>query len=86
LKKVEEVQDLIDEHQLPIEILPGQEVRIYGDLLKEFSEGKLLTAAGTSNYILIEFPSNHVPEYAKELFIIFNWKGFNLFWFTLREY
>lgn len=53
---------------MPIEVLPGQEVRIYGDLLKEFSEGKLLTAAGTSSYILIEFPSNHVPAYAKELF------------------
>lgn len=68
LKKVKEVQNIIDEHQLPIEVLPGQEVRIYGDLLKEFSEGKLLTAAGTSSYILIEFPSNHVPAYAKELF------------------
>ena len=59
LKKVKEVQNIIEEHQLPIEVLPGQEVRIYGDLLKEFSEGKLLTAAGTSSYILIEFPSNH---------------------------
>ena len=56
LKKVKEVQNIIDEHQLSIEVLPGQEVRIYGDLLKEFSEGKLLTAAGTSSYILIEFP------------------------------
>lgn len=68
LKKVKEVQNIIDEHQLPIEVLPGQEVRIYGDLLKDFSEGKLLTAAETSNYMLIEFPSNHVPAYAKELF------------------
>ena len=68
LKKVEEVQDLIDAYHLPIQILPGQEVRIYGDLLKDFAQGKLLTVAGTSNYMLIEFPSNHVPEYAKELF------------------
>jgi protein-tyrosine phosphatase len=68
LKKVKEVQNIIEEHQLPIAIFPGQEVRIYGDLLKDFSDGKLLTAARTSDYMLIEFPSNHVPGYAKELF------------------
>lgn len=68
LRQLTSVQNIIDEYQLPIEVLPGQEVRIYGNLLKEFSEGKLLTAAGTSSYILIEFPSNHVPAYARELF------------------
>ncbi len=68
LTKVKEVQTMIDENHLPIQILPGQEVRIYGDLLKDFSDGKLLTSAGTSTYMLVEFPTNHVPRYAGELF------------------
>ncbi|MDN6013855.1 MAG: tyrosine protein phosphatase, partial [Lactococcus sp.] len=32
LAKVKEVQTIIDVTQLPIQVLPGQEVRIYGDL------------------------------------------------------
>ncbi|MQW22627.1 MULTISPECIES: tyrosine-protein phosphatase [unclassified Lactococcus] len=68
LKKVKEVDAIIQKHQLPIQVLPGQEVRIYGELLEDYEAGKLLTSAGTTNYMLIEFPSNHVPRYASKLF------------------
>ena len=75
LDKVKEVQTIIDVNQLPIQVLPGQEVRIYGDLLQDFSDGKLLTSAGTSPYMLVEFPTNHVPRYAGELFYTMKLQG-----------
>ncbi len=68
LEKVKEAQKIIAENQLPIQILPGQEVRAYGDLIEDYQAGKLVTSADNTNYMLIEFPSNHVPGYANQLF------------------
>ncbi len=68
LSKVKEVEALIKENDLPIQILPGQEVRIFGELLEDFRAGKLVTSAGNTRYMLVEFPSNHVPRYAEQLF------------------
>lgn len=68
LEKVKEVEKIIQTHQLPIQILPGQEVRIYGDLLKDYEKRKLVTSADSSRYMLVEFPSNHVPRYAEKVF------------------
>ncbi|MQW22580.1 MULTISPECIES: tyrosine-protein phosphatase [unclassified Lactococcus] len=75
LEKVAEVQQIVRENQLPIEILPGQEVRIYGDLLQDYAAGKLVTSSDRSHYMLIEFPSNHVPKYASQLFYDMNLNG-----------
>lgn len=68
LNKVSEVAQLIERENLPIQVLPGQEVRIYGEVLKDYAAGKLVTSADNTKYMLIEFPSNHVPGYAKQLF------------------
>ena len=53
--------------KIDIEILPGQETRIYGELLEDFEAGEILTPAQTSNYIFIELPSDHVPGYTNQL-------------------
>lgn len=68
LKKVKEVRDIIRMNQLPIDLLPGQEIRISGEVLADYASGKLITSTDKSHYMLIEFPSNHVPKYASELF------------------
>lgn len=75
LEKVKEVREIVRVNQLPIEILPGQEVRIYGNVLEDYAAGKLLTSTDQSHYMLIEFPSNHVPKYASELFYNMILKG-----------
>ena len=75
LSKVKEVETLIRENNLPIQILPGQEVRTTGELLEDFQAGKLMTVAGNTRYILVEFPSSHVPHYAERLFYEMGLKG-----------
>ncbi|HEY0222622.1 MAG TPA: CpsB/CapC family capsule biosynthesis tyrosine phosphatase [Lactovum miscens] len=68
LQKVQEVEQIIKENNLPIQVLPGQEVRVYGEVIADFKDNKLLTAADNSRFMLIEFPSDHVPGYASHLF------------------
>ena len=67
LAEVEKLKQLIKTNNLEINILPGQEVRIYGELLADYEAGKLLTIADNSRYMLVEFPFQHIPRYAENL-------------------
>ena len=49
-------------------------MRISGSWEEEFEAGRLATLNGT-HYILVEFPSNHVPGYAGRLFYDMQLKG-----------
>lgn len=64
--KVIELNERIKEQGLAIEVLPGQESRIYGELLEDYDKGEILTL-NKSKYVFIELPSNHVPRYTKQL-------------------
>ncbi len=64
--KVIELNQRVKEENLSIEILPGQEPRIYGELLEDYEKGEILTL-NHSKYIFIELPSNHVPRYTKKM-------------------
>lgn len=68
------LNDVIKQHDLPLTVLPGQEVRIHGDLLKSLETNELMTLADTS-YLLIEFPPDHVPRYAEQLLFELQLKG-----------
>lgn len=67
IKHVSVLNDLFAENNLPLTVLPGQEIRIYGEINEDFEAGELLTANETK-YMLIEFPSDSVPQYAEQLF------------------
>jgi protein-tyrosine phosphatase len=67
LAKVGRLRRIVKENHLKIDVLPGQEIRIYGELLEDYEAGKLLTIANNSSYMLIEFPFRHVPRYAEKL-------------------
>jgi protein-tyrosine phosphatase len=69
-----QLNDAIKQHNLPLTVLPGQEVRIHGDLLKSLEANELMTLADTS-YLLIEFPPDHVPRYAEQLLFELQLKG-----------
>jgi len=73
LAEVEKLNQIIKSNQIKIHVLPGQEVRIYGELLADYEAGKLLTIANNSpddnvsSYMLIEFPFKHIPRFAENL-------------------
>ncbi|WP_179234171.1 tyrosine-protein phosphatase [Heyndrickxia coagulans] len=74
VQKVNELNEKLKEERIDLEILPGQENRIYGEILEDYEKGEIQTLAGTS-YLFIEFPSGHVPRYAETLLYEIQVKG-----------
>lgn len=74
LEKVDELQKKLSEEKIDLKILPGQEVRIHGELIDGFEHGEVQTLAGSS-YVLVEFPSASVPRYTEQLFFDMQMKG-----------
>jgi protein-tyrosine phosphatase len=67
LEKVDLLNQALIRENIDLKILPGQEPRIDGELLSDIDKGEIISLAGTP-YILIEFPSAHVPRYTEQLF------------------
>jgi protein-tyrosine phosphatase len=67
LDRVKELNEVLRVEQIDLEIVPGQEVRIHGEMLQGYERGEILPVNHTP-YILVEFPSNHVPRYTEKLF------------------
>ncbi|WP_423800060.1 tyrosine-protein phosphatase [Neobacillus sp. SAB-20_R2A] len=67
LEKTAELNRQLQQENIDVKIVPGQEVRIHGELLKGYAKDEI-QPIHNSNYVLVEFPSNHVPRYANQLF------------------
>lgn len=67
LAEVEKLNQKIKTNNLNINILPGQEVRIYGELIEDYESEKLLTIADNGSYMLVELPFKQVPYFTDNL-------------------
>ena len=67
LQSVEQLNSLLVREGVPLTILPGQENRIYGEILDDYHQNKILTLNNTGKYLFVEFPSSQVPRYAERL-------------------
>lgn len=67
MKRVEILNQKLDQEKIPLKILPGQESRIYGEIIQDYLLNKVLTLNNTTKYLFIEFPSNHVPRFTEQL-------------------
>jgi protein-tyrosine phosphatase len=74
VEKVAELNKKLKETEIDLEILPGQEPRIFGEILEDFAKNEIQTL-NNSQYLFIEFPSNHVPRYAEKLLFDIQVKG-----------
>src|SRR5699024_5652111 len=68
LTLVNELQDRLDAEEIPLTIFPGQEVRLHREILANIQNDAICFAAECNHYVLIEFPTATVPEYANHLF------------------
>ncbi|WLR55460.1 tyrosine protein phosphatase [Mesobacillus subterraneus] len=66
IPKVDKVNQVLASEGINLKILPGQEVRLYGELVEGIESNEILNLNHTQ-YLFIEFPSNHVPRYAETL-------------------
>lgn len=67
IARVQDLNEALREEIVDLEVFPGQEVRIHGEMLEGYQTGEILSVNHTP-YILVEFPSNHVPRYTEKLF------------------
>jgi len=65
---VDEVQNEIDQQDIPLTLFPGQEVRIHGDILENIDKNEIQLIDEQEQYVLIEFPTSTVPTYTERLF------------------
>lgn len=67
IKLTDEFQQRLDEADIPLTVFPGQEVRLSGDLPQALADDDILFLDEDSKYMLLEFPSDDVPAYAKDM-------------------
>lgn len=60
------LNERLQEEDIPLTVLPGQETRINGDMIQDIENGELASLNDTK-YLFVEFASNHVPRYAKQM-------------------
>src|SRR5699024_3894359 len=65
---VDELQRKINEENIPLTIFPGQEVRLHGEILDNIQKDEICFIDELNQYVLIEFPTATVPDYADRLF------------------
>ncbi|RYL93939.1 tyrosine-protein phosphatase [Sporolactobacillus sp. THM19-2] len=75
INMVKTLNQLFEQNQIGLTVLPGQEPRIFGEMADPDSEAELVTVNDNKKYILVEFPTHHVPRYAQQLFFDLQVKG-----------
>lgn len=65
-EQVVSLQQYLNEHNLPLKIYCGQEVRLAENIVPLLQQGEILTLAN-SHYLLLELPSSTVPNYTKRI-------------------
>jgi protein-tyrosine phosphatase len=75
LVQVDELNRKLQEANIPIDILPGQETRIYGGLIEGLTT-EILPVNLETPYILIELPTSTVPKYTNKMFYDLQVEGF----------
>lgn len=66
INTVANLNSVLEKEKIPLTILPGQENRVFGEILDGYRNGEILTLSN-SNYLFIEFPSSSVPRYTEKL-------------------
>lgn len=72
---VDSLQQVLKTEGIELDLYPGQEIRVFGDLIQALEDGSALSLGG-SRYVLVEFPSDTVPAYAEQLFFGLQAEGY----------
>ena len=75
LEKMEEIKFLIGKHNLNLNVYPGQEIRINGELVHEL-ESEINIPLNGSQYVLVEFSFTELANYTEKLFFDLQMKGY----------
>ncbi|MCH4168352.1 MAG: tyrosine protein phosphatase [Streptococcaceae bacterium] len=66
ISAVAELQHILTDNGLPLNLYEGQEVRLFRDLIPAIHRDEILFVDIYNRYLLIEFPTAEIPDYAEE--------------------
>ncbi|RWZ59088.1 tyrosine protein phosphatase [Halobacillus fulvus] len=66
LQRVDQLNNELQNRDIGLEVLPGQETRINGDMLEAIKMDDVLTINDTS-YVFVELPFESIPRYTSQL-------------------
>ncbi|OIJ11256.1 tyrosine protein phosphatase [Anaerobacillus alkalilacustris] len=75
LESVDQLNNRLKEARIPLTILPGQETRIFGEMVDSYLDDELLSLNHLHQYLLVELSSSHVPRYIHRLFFDLQQQG-----------
>ena len=67
IEAVEELQEMLKQHHIPLNVYPSQEIRINEKLMDDLLNRNLLSLDDSGKYYLIEFPTATVPDYSERM-------------------
>jgi len=67
LSAAAELNQILQEENIAVNILPGAEYYLEADLPLKLSRGELLTINDNGRYLLVELPSAFIPEYTAQV-------------------
>ena len=67
IKLTEQFQKRLKEENIPLTVFPCQEVRLSGNLIQALEDDDILFCDEAGSYMLLEFPSEDVPHYSKNM-------------------
>lgn len=74
IEETNNFQKELEKHNIPLTIFPSQEVRLNGNLPQALDDDDILFCDDDGRYMLLEFPSEDVPTYAKDMTLNY-WAG-----------
>lgn len=74
LDKVAGLNAALQQEEIALSILPGQEPAITGELMEDYEKKEILTL-NQSQYVFIELPASQVPRYTEKMLFDLQLKG-----------
>lgn len=75
IERTSTFQSALDSNGIPLTVFPSQEVRINGGLITALNENDILTADEQGTYVLIELPSDAVPNFTMAMLFQIQQRG-----------
>ncbi|MFC2679883.1 tyrosine-protein phosphatase [Limosilactobacillus vaginalis] len=75
IKRTAEFRQQLKEHEIPLTVFPGQEVRINGQLIDALDKDDILFADEDNRYLMLEFPDDDVPHYTNQMIFELQQRG-----------
>lgn len=67
IEATERLQTELNQRNIPLNVYPGQEIRINKDMMDDLLNRNLLSLDDSGKYYLIEFPTATVPDYSERM-------------------